>query len=209
MQRLMHRAQRCADLLVGKSPACTVRITDEAVSRRHLALDVVGTRIRVLDLDSTNGTRVNGAWIREALLAGDEVVRIGDTGIAVRRKGPRYVSLPQQTSFGRVFGSSAAMRKLFPSLGRIATIGDPVDTDAIAAGMVADTLPVPGTKASSGDEITLLISTGQAPPVLPPVQADPNQPPDPQLPVDGPQAGGDRQEGPRGHQPDGPGRGHG
>jgi DNA-binding NtrC family response regulator len=113
-------------VLAGKSPACTLRLVDGAVSRRHAALEVVGHRVRYIDLDSTNGTTVNGVAVKEAWLAGGETLQLGDSTIAVRRKGPRMVELPKTTRFGGLAGESAAMRKLYPTLERLAREEDPV-----------------------------------------------------------------------------------
>jgi DNA-binding NtrC family response regulator len=113
-------------ILVGKSPACALRLNDAAVSRRHAALDVVGHRIRYLDLDSTNGTLVNGVGVREVWLSGGETIQVGDTTIAVRRKGPRVIELTKATRFGGLAGESAAMRKLYPLLERLASEDGPV-----------------------------------------------------------------------------------
>jgi two-component system, NtrC family, response regulator HydG len=115
-----------ARLLVGQSPACKLRLSDPAVSRRHGALDVVANGLRFVDLDSTNGTTVNGVAVHDVTLFGGEVVRFGNTAIAVRRRGPRFVDLPTETSFGRVLGASDAMRKLHPILRRIAALEVPV-----------------------------------------------------------------------------------
>src|SRR6185312_148761 len=46
-------------ILVGQSPVCELRLADPQVSRRHLALENAGDRVRLVDLDSTNGTFVN------------------------------------------------------------------------------------------------------------------------------------------------------
>src|SRR5579863_9010656 len=64
---------------IGVAAACELRLTDRAVSRRHLAVELSETWIRVQDLASTNGTFVNGVRIKDALLAGGESVRIGST----------------------------------------------------------------------------------------------------------------------------------
>src|SRR5687767_9182958 len=45
--------------LIGTSPACEIRITDREVSRRHAALERVGTTLKIVDLSSTNGTWVD------------------------------------------------------------------------------------------------------------------------------------------------------
>src|SRR6516165_3025014 len=54
--------------LVGKSPACDVRLSDPGVSRRHAALELAGRRLKIADLGSTNGTFVDGVAIGEAYL---------------------------------------------------------------------------------------------------------------------------------------------
>src|SRR5678815_1308948 len=55
-------------LLFGKSEACEARLTDPAVSRRHAAVELVGDRLKITDLGSTNGTAVNSVPILEAFL---------------------------------------------------------------------------------------------------------------------------------------------
>ena len=55
-------------LLLGTSPACHLRLTDRTVSRRHVALESDGLRLRLTDLESTNGTRVSGLDTVEVLL---------------------------------------------------------------------------------------------------------------------------------------------
>lgn len=47
--------------LVGSHPDCALQLTDTGVSRRHLSVELVGTRVRVRDLGSKNGTRYLGA----------------------------------------------------------------------------------------------------------------------------------------------------
>src|SRR5262245_39321962 len=61
-------------LLLGKSPACALRLDDPEVSRRHASLDVVDADLCLTDLESTNGTFVNGVRISGASLRGGEVV---------------------------------------------------------------------------------------------------------------------------------------
>jgi DNA-binding NtrC family response regulator len=113
-------------VLLGKSPACAIRLADATVSRRHAALEVVGHRVRYIDLDSTNGTTVNGVLVKEVWLSGGETLQLGDTTVAVRRKGPRMVELPTTTRFGGLAGESAVMRKLYPTFERFATEDGPI-----------------------------------------------------------------------------------
>jgi transcriptional regulator with GAF, ATPase, and Fis domain len=114
-------------VLVGKSPACSLRLDDPHVSRRHLAIDVQGRMLRITDLGSSNGTFVNGVRVLDALLAGGETIRLGRTDLYVQlqTRGPK-TALPAQTSFGRVRGGSVAMRRLYPACIRLAASDVPV-----------------------------------------------------------------------------------
>lgn len=51
--------------LLGRSADCAVALVDGEVSRHHARLRVAGERIEVEDLDSTNGTLLNGEPLRE------------------------------------------------------------------------------------------------------------------------------------------------
>ncbi|MDB4936521.1 MAG: sigma-54 dependent transcriptional regulator [Labilithrix sp.] len=108
-------------VLVGQSRLCELAVGDPRVSRRHLAIAPAGHGVRVTDLGSTNGTRVNGLRIVEALLTGGEAIDIGDSSIKLVRAG----SLPERTgatrgAFGRVLGTSAEMERLFALAERLA-----------------------------------------------------------------------------------------
>jgi DNA-binding NtrC family response regulator len=111
--------------LLGQSPVCTIRLTDREVSRRHAALTVQDTKLVVLDLGSTNGTTVNGVLVKEAALQGGEAIRIGSSVLSVRRGEARAADLGQATSFGRVVGESAAMKRLYPALAQLASSDRP------------------------------------------------------------------------------------
>jgi DNA-binding NtrC family response regulator len=111
--------------LLGQSPVCTIRLTDREVSRRHAALTVQDTKLVVLDLGSTNGTTVNGVLVKEAALQGGEAIRIGSSVLSVRRGEARAADLGQATSFGRVIGESAAMKRLYPALAQLASSDRP------------------------------------------------------------------------------------
>jgi DNA-binding NtrC family response regulator len=113
-------------ILVGQSPVCDLRLADPAVSRRHLALEPAGRALRLTDLGSTNGTTVNGVRVVEALLAGGERVRLGDTTILVEAGGEAPVLLAPARGFGRIVGESPEMRRLYPLLSKISASSVPV-----------------------------------------------------------------------------------
>lgn len=53
------------ECLIGRGSECEIVVIDTLVSRRHAALDVSATGVRVRDLGSRNGVRVNGVRIAE------------------------------------------------------------------------------------------------------------------------------------------------
>jgi pSer/pThr/pTyr-binding forkhead associated (FHA) protein len=63
-------------LIVGRDPACEISHGDPRLSRRHAELDVTPEGVRVRDLQSRNGIRVNGEAVDEALLKPGDSVQI-------------------------------------------------------------------------------------------------------------------------------------
>ncbi|HYE57056.1 MAG TPA: FHA domain-containing protein [Rhodothermales bacterium] len=58
---------------------------DAAISARHVALEQHGQRVLLRDLDSTNGTTVNGVPVQSTVvLAEGDVIRLGQTDLRVR-----------------------------------------------------------------------------------------------------------------------------
>jgi hypothetical protein len=66
-------------LVIGRLPECGVVLADSNVSRRHAELRRSGDSVVLTDLGSTNGTRVNGAPVRERILASGDEVSVGST----------------------------------------------------------------------------------------------------------------------------------
>jgi two-component system, NtrC family, response regulator HydG len=114
-------------VLVGSGPACEIRLGDREVSRRHAALDVVGARLRIVDLGSSNGTYVDGVFVVEAHMLGGETVRLGATKLRVMRDPTAAgTSLPMTHRFGKLIGASTEMRRLYPLCARLAESKVPV-----------------------------------------------------------------------------------
>jgi CRP-like cAMP-binding protein len=83
------------ELLVGRSLSSQLRVSDEQVSDRHCRIyrGSTGWRYWVEDLDSDNGTLIDGKPIHRAVLRGDELIQIGSTQIRFRlkhRQHPRH-----------------------------------------------------------------------------------------------------------------------
>ena len=64
-------------ITIGRAPDNTIVIADPSISSRHAQLQLVGETYRLKDLDSTNGTRVNGIPITETVLRFEDRIRFG------------------------------------------------------------------------------------------------------------------------------------
>ncbi len=63
------------ELSIGRSDACDIKIDDKKISRKHAKFDILDKELIIEDLNSSNGTFVNGIRIEEAtkLVNGDVV----------------------------------------------------------------------------------------------------------------------------------------
>jgi DNA-binding NtrC family response regulator len=101
-------------ILLGTSEVCELRLKDPTVSRRHAAFEAEGKGYRLTDLDSTNGTFVDGVRIVAVYVRGGEIVRCGST--AMRLEVDQAVAPPRISTairFGSTLGASVAMRRLY------------------------------------------------------------------------------------------------
>jgi hypothetical protein len=64
-------------ITIGRGPDNTIVINDPSVSTQHAQLERAGETYRLKDLNSTNGTRVNGIPAAETLLRFDDRIRFG------------------------------------------------------------------------------------------------------------------------------------
>lgn len=67
-----------ARLVIGRGPDCDLHIAHASISRRHAQVEDGPDGWRVLDLDSKNGSFVNGARVTRAPLPGGAWLRFGD-----------------------------------------------------------------------------------------------------------------------------------
>jgi hypothetical protein len=72
--------------LIGRASGCDVVLDDPNASRRHAELRRRGESATVVDLDSTNGTVVNGRRVREQPLRDGDRITIGTTTLVFERR---------------------------------------------------------------------------------------------------------------------------
>jgi hypothetical protein len=73
--------------VLGRGQEADVQVADTAVSRRHAELRLEPGGVRVVDLRSTNGTRVNGVPVGDAVLRDGDRLEVGSTTLVYRQDG--------------------------------------------------------------------------------------------------------------------------
>jgi hypothetical protein len=64
---------------VGRAPDCDLVLADPTVSKHHFELRPRGTDVVLVDLGSTNGTRVNDVGVHDRVLVDGDHIRVGAT----------------------------------------------------------------------------------------------------------------------------------
>ncbi len=82
-----------AKITVGRTPDNKIHIADNSVSSHHAELVLDGSDYSVRDLDSTNGTRVNGEKITTSALRRGDVILFGNVELLYESETDR-IDLP-------------------------------------------------------------------------------------------------------------------
>ena len=87
-----------AEITVGRAEGNTVRLNDGSVSSRHAILTFTEDNYTIKDLNSTNGTRVNGTKIVQQKLQRGDTLHIGNLQFQYQSEtGGAVQPLPQPT----------------------------------------------------------------------------------------------------------------
>src|SRR5207245_10480473 len=77
-------------ITIGRAPDNMIVIADPSISSHHAQLQLAGDTYRLKDLDSTNGTRVNGVPATETALRFDDRTRCGGAEPLSEPQTPRH-----------------------------------------------------------------------------------------------------------------------
>ena len=69
-----------ASFCIGRSKGCDLVIRHEAVSRKHVLVEFAGEKWFLKDLESGNGTFIDGVRVQHAELAGSSTIELGQGG---------------------------------------------------------------------------------------------------------------------------------
>jgi pSer/pThr/pTyr-binding forkhead associated (FHA) protein len=90
-------------ITIGREEGNIIQLNDERVSRFHVKIQSDGERLVLTDLESTNGTRVNGEDVRLRVLKFGDLIQLGRSLVLVGSREQieeRLSHLPPQDSKG-------------------------------------------------------------------------------------------------------------
>ena len=109
------------ELPIGTARGNGLILQDRSVSRHHCAIVTTAKGFRIRDLDSTNGVKLGGFKVDAAFLKTGATFKLGRTKLRFEILD-EHISEPvsPDEAFGGVLGRSAAMRRIFALLPRVA-----------------------------------------------------------------------------------------
>lgn len=104
-----------------KSDNDIVIAVDKTISRNHAEIQFTDDNQYLLkDLNSTNGTLINGMKVKEAFLSQGDLIQVGETSIEFQTYDEKVQIEPSdKNAFGNLVGRSRKMRQIFGLLERI------------------------------------------------------------------------------------------
>jgi DNA-binding NtrC family response regulator len=107
-------------LLIGRSERCAIVLDDPNVSKVHAEVQATPRGVRLVDLQSRNGTFIGEASIVEAYLTGQCEFYCGETRLLFVPEPVQQVQVKAPTRFGGLVGTTPEMVELFAKLQRFA-----------------------------------------------------------------------------------------
>jgi transcriptional regulator with GAF, ATPase, and Fis domain len=100
--------------VIGKGDSVDLKLDDPATSRRHCEIRADEHGYSIVDLNSTNGTFVNGVRISNAYLNPGAELQFGNIRLVFSPlQEDRELQISPAENFGSVVGSSQSMRRIF------------------------------------------------------------------------------------------------
>jgi pSer/pThr/pTyr-binding forkhead associated (FHA) protein len=95
--------ERSCELKVGKTTIGRVednafQIPEPSVSSHHCEISLLGTVVSVKDLDSTNGTFIDGNPVKEAVLKSGQTLRLGQVELRFENGAPGAPAAPAKAA---------------------------------------------------------------------------------------------------------------
>jgi transcriptional regulator with GAF, ATPase, and Fis domain len=107
-------------LIVGRDPQCGLAVENAKVSGIHAELTATPRGVLIRDLESKNGTFVDGMRVVEAYLARPGKISFGDVVFQFTPGRPVQVDAATASAFGPIIGATPVMKRLFHKLTKVA-----------------------------------------------------------------------------------------
>jgi transcriptional regulator with GAF, ATPase, and Fis domain len=109
------------EIAIGTADGADLVLTDKTVSRNHLLLRAQPLGFLAIDLESTNGTFLDGHRIKQAYLTPGDVIELGKTRLKLEAvREPVDLQLSPHERFGRMLGRAPVTKRLFALLEAVA-----------------------------------------------------------------------------------------
>ncbi|MDQ3333648.1 MAG: sigma 54-interacting transcriptional regulator [Myxococcota bacterium] len=146
---------RTGDVVIGRAPDVQLKLTHASVSRRHATIRIDDGMLRIADLESHNGTRVNGEPVSEShALASGDVATVGDVILVVKLSHPTPIA---RSAYGEV----GWRRRLVEEIERAVTYRRPLAVIALGTSVpvaqIAPALRLIDVVGQSDDKLPLLL----------------------------------------------------
>jgi DNA-binding NtrC family response regulator len=107
-------------ITIGRSRACHVLVAHPSVSALHCELRVRGEHVELRDLDSTNGTHLEGRRIFHVEVHPGDCFAVGEVIFELMEAGEVEVPVSADDRFEEIWGDSPVMREVFAQLDALA-----------------------------------------------------------------------------------------
>jgi pSer/pThr/pTyr-binding forkhead associated (FHA) protein len=148
-----------SEVFIGRGKNCEIVVDDKKASRKNSVILKDVNRYVIRDLDSSNGTYVNGQSIKEKILESDDVVRVGDVEFKFVATNPAYKNVQESQlpfqSVGPISGDTL-------EVGQSSSLASPLAPDFngvpdLGSGFQPSSDPIAGMDQASGQKQSLYV----------------------------------------------------
>ena len=124
---------------IGREEGNSIQLNDERISRYHLKLQVDNDKIVATDLESTNGTKINGDDIQVRIVRDGDMISLGRSLLLVGS----HSDIDRRIAARHPNGADGRARQLRERMERIAAHNSDVveDIDAVRSPLLPDGFP--------------------------------------------------------------------
>ena len=146
-------------MILGRTGENDIKVDHHSISRNHAKVVVTDGRVKMVDLQSKNGIRVNGEFWEESVLKSGDVVELGKVQFRFVEKGEEFIFRPEDWKEGASTAAAPDAKKkggkTWLVLLLLAVVGGLAAVLVITSGGPDPKLPQPNTTPSGGTSATV------------------------------------------------------